>query len=65
MGEVVLALVLLDCQLQLADCLLDLNFEDHVLSLLLGKTIIHLYHLVALFIAHLINSINSLLEVID
>ena len=63
-GEVVLALVLLDRQLQLADCLLDLNFEDHVLGLFLGKAIVHLDHLVALFIAHLINSINSLLEVI-
>jgi hypothetical protein len=64
-GEVVACLVLLDCQLQLADCRLDLDFEDHVLGLGFGETVVHLKHLISLDIADVIDNSDGLLQMIQ
>ena len=61
----VLALVLLDRKLQLADCLLYLNLEDHILSLWLGKAIVHLDNFIVLSLAHFFNSQHCLFDMVD
>lgn len=64
-SEVVLSLILLHCQLKLADSLFDLDFEDHVLSLLLSQAIVHLNDLVTFAVTHLIDCCNGFLEMIE
>ena len=61
----VLALVLLDRQLKLADCLLDLNFEDHVLGLWFSKAIVHLNDFIVLSQAHFLDSQHCLFDMVD
>jgi hypothetical protein len=64
-SKVVLRLVLLHAELQLADCVLNLDLEDHIPRLLLGQSVVHLDDVVLLSEAHVVNRADGLLEVVQ
>lgn len=64
MGKMIMAWLLLEGELKLADGLLDLDLKDNVLSGTLGQSIIHLDDMIPSKIAHIINCLNGIAKVI-
>jgi hypothetical protein len=63
--EVVLAFFLLESQLQLANSLLDMNLQHHILRAALRQSVIHLNDGVALEEAHQIDCLDGVPQMVD